>query len=226
MQTRPGRRASLVPIVLTLLAAASAGLVGLAAPGSASPTTHIVNIVEFAYSPSTVTVNVGDTVTWVHDSSSVPHSVTADDASFDSSPNCSFADEGACLGPNAKYSHTFTQPGTFHYQCRIHGSEMTGVVIVKSATTSTPKITAVNPASIKHGLANVKTTITGSGFVTGITIKISGTGVTISSPHRVDADHLTMLLTVSSTAAKTARNVTVTNVDGGTYTKTGGLKIT
>jgi plastocyanin len=218
-------RSGLVALSLAFLAGMSALVVGVA-PDTASATTHTVSIVEFSFSPSNITINVGDTVKWVHDSSSVQHSVTADDGSFDSSPNC----PPTCLGANSTFSHTFTKAGTFRYYCRIHGGPggvgMSGIVTVKSSTTSHPKVTAVNPSSIRHGAKNVKTTITGSGFVTGIKIKFSGKGITISSPHRVDSKHLTMLLTVSSTAAKTSRSVTVTNVDGGTFTKTGALKIT
>ena len=133
--------------------------------------------------------------------------MTADNGSFDSSPHCSGSDESACLGANATYSHTFTTAGSFRYYCRIHGAPggvgMSGIVVVKSVTTSKPRITAVNPTTIKHGAKNVNFVITGTAFATGIKIKISGTGITITSPHRVDADHLQMMLTVSSTTAKT-----------------------
>jgi plastocyanin len=213
-------------LVLALLAGLSVLVVAAAPDHASAAVTKTVNIVEFAFSPSSVTVNVGDTVKWVHDSSSVSHSVTADDGSFDSSPSC----PPTCLGANSTFSHTFTKAGTFRYYCRIHGAPggvgMSGTVIVKSVAMSHPTITAVNPTSVKHGTSNVKFVITGTQFSTGIKIKIGGTGITISSPHRVDADHLSMLLTIASTAPKTARNVTVTNVDGGTFTKASALKVT
>jgi plastocyanin len=227
MQSRVRVRSGFVPLLLAFFAGLSVLVVG-AVPSTASATTHTVTINSqtLSYSPATITINVGDTVKWVHDSLNVPHSVTALDGSFDSSPHCSYTDEAACLGPNATYSHTFTKAGTFKYDCRIHGSIMSGTVVVKGATTSKPKITAVNPTTIKHGAKNVKFVITGSGFVTGIKIKISGAGIAITSPHRVDADHLQMMLTVTSTAGKTARSVTVTNVDGGTFTKAAAVKVT
>jgi len=174
-------------------------------------------------------VNLGDTVKWVHDSSTVPHSVSADNGSFESGASCSFSATASCLGANATFSHTFTKAGTFGYYCRIHGGPggvgMSGTVIVKGAV-SHPTITSVQPASVKHGTSKVKVTITGTHFAPGAKIKVSGTGITITSPTRVDAAHLTMLVTTAATAPKTARNVTVTNLDGGTITKTAALKVT
>jgi plastocyanin len=233
MQSRARIRSGFVALTLAFLAGLSVLVVGVAQnTASAAPTTHTVNISSstFSFAPSTITINVGDTVKWVHDNSPIGHSVTADNGSFDSSPHCSGTNESACLGANATYSHTFTTAGTFRYYCRIHGAPggvgMSGIVVVKASTKSTPKITAVNPTTIKHGAKNVKFVITGTGFVTGIKIKISGAGITITSPHRVDADHLQMMLTVTTTAGKTARSVTVTNVDGGTFTKAAALKVT
>ena len=50
----------------------------------------------------------------------------------------------------------------------------------------------------------------GTGFVPGSVVTISGTGVTASTTF-VDATHLTALVSVTSGAATTNRNVTVTN---------------
>jgi LPXTG-motif cell wall-anchored protein len=91
----------------------------------------------FTFNPSAVTIHVGDTVTWQHDSSSTMHSVTADDGSFDSSPNC----PPTCLGANSSFSHTFNTAGTFRYYCKIHGGPggagMSGTVTVLAATPTT-----------------------------------------------------------------------------------------
>lgn len=97
--------------------------------GGATASVHLADI---AYSPHTVTIAVGDTVQWVNDDP-IQHSVTADDGSFDSSPRC----PTACLNQGATFSHTFTSAGTFSYHCRIHGSAMTGTVVVRAAVTTT-----------------------------------------------------------------------------------------
>ncbi len=69
--------------------------------------------------PQTVTIKAGQTVAWKFDDGSIVHNVTGSGwASND-------MDSGY-------YTHTFTAPGTYDYQCTIH-SGMTGVVIVTAA---------------------------------------------------------------------------------------------
>jgi plastocyanin len=71
--------------------------------------------------PHDVVVHVGGTVTWVHRDSSLNHHVVADDGSFDSNPTCGHPG-GVCMKGGDRYSHTFLQPGTVRYYCRLHGS--------------------------------------------------------------------------------------------------------
>lgn len=90
-----------------------------------------VDVRDNSFAPATVTITAGDTVTWTQ-SGANPHSVTADDGSFDSSPDC----PPACMGPGAEFAHTFEDPGEFGYYCKIHGSPgqgMAGTVIVNAA---------------------------------------------------------------------------------------------
>ena len=71
------------------------------------------------YSPDEVDVSVGDAVTWVN-SDDAPHTVTANDASFDSGN----------MAPHQSYSFTFTKAATYEYHCIYH-PWMTGEVTVK-----------------------------------------------------------------------------------------------
>lgn len=90
-----------------------------------------VDVRDNEFAPSSATVTVGDTVTWTQ-SGSNPHSVTAEDGSFDSGPNC----PPACMGPGDTFSETFTEPGEYGYYCKIHGSPgqgMSGTVVVEAA---------------------------------------------------------------------------------------------
>jgi plastocyanin len=228
MHSRARLHTRVIPLLLALVAGMSVVVLAASPSPAASPaaaTTHTVHIVEFSFSPPTVTVNVGDTVKWLHDGTATMHSVTADNGSFDSSPNC----PPTCLGANATFSHTFTKAGTFRYYCRIHGAPggvgMSGTVIVKSSAPA-PTITKVVPAAVKHGTKNDKLTITGTNFATGIKVKVSGTGVTVSAVHRTDAGHLTVTVSVTAAAAKTKRNVTVTNPSGAAVTKAAALTVT
>lgn len=69
----------------------------------------VVTITDFVFTPTTLTVKVGDTVTWTNKDEE-PHTVVANDGSFHS-PG---------LDTNATYSYTFTKPGNFDYICSIH----------------------------------------------------------------------------------------------------------
>ncbi len=85
--------------------------------GCGSGTTN-VNIQDFYFSPSTVTVSPGTTVTW-RNNGSMNHTVTADGGAFSS----------GTMGPGATYTYTFSTPGTYTYRCTIHPG-MTATVVV------------------------------------------------------------------------------------------------
>jgi plastocyanin len=91
-----------------------------AAPATSKPGT-VVHIRDDAFTPATITVRAGDTVTFVNDDDDA-HTATADDASWDS--------EG--LNQGEKWTHTFAKPGTIAYHCTVHPM-MHGIVIVKAA---------------------------------------------------------------------------------------------
>jgi plastocyanin len=82
-----------------------------------------VTISDFQFAPASVTVDVGDTVTWTNDGPT-PHSATADDRSFDT----------GILDAGQSRSETFDQAGTFAYFCTPHPN-MRGTVTVRAAST-------------------------------------------------------------------------------------------
>ena len=129
---RPSRPGAALAILSLLAAVALAGLAGASTPAGATGTTVTVHLIAASFTPGTVTIDVGDRVTWVNDDQ-VDHTVTADDGSFNSSPDC----PDTCMGQGATYTHTFTKAGTFTYTCLIHGASMSGTVIVRAAPTTT-----------------------------------------------------------------------------------------
>jgi len=68
------------------------------------------------------TIPVGSTVTWTW-SGSLPHSVQ-------SQGSTSFASSATMTG-NGTYAVTFTAPGTYQYDCAVHGQLMTGTIVVR-----------------------------------------------------------------------------------------------
>src|ERR1700758_2402380 len=77
-----------------------------------------VTIDNFAFSPATLTVKAGSTVTWTNRDEE-PHPVAGSDGSFHS-PG---------MGTGATFAHTFSTAGTFDYVCSIHPM-MRGTVVV------------------------------------------------------------------------------------------------
>jgi len=87
---------------------------------SKQPTTveaNTVKISNFAFSPQTLTVKPGTTVTWINEDS-IPHTIKAD--MFNSSN----------LSKGDKFTFTFADKGTFDYICGVHPS-MTGKIVVE-----------------------------------------------------------------------------------------------
>ena len=80
------------------------------------------------YRPDDITLVIGinDTVTWTNDDSSA-HTVTSTSAA-----PCASFDSGN-MNSRAAYTHTFTVPGTYQYDCKYH-AWMTGAIVVKAGT--------------------------------------------------------------------------------------------
>jgi len=76
------------------------------------------------FSPSEVTIGIGDSVTW-HNDSTAAHTVTSGNP--EDGPDGVF-DSGLFMGGET-FSHTFTESGEYQYFCQIH-PWMTGTVIV------------------------------------------------------------------------------------------------
>lgn len=82
-----------------------------------------VTIQDFAFGPASVTVNVGDTVTWTNQDD-IGHTATADGGQFDT----------GILNKGQSGSATFDTAGTFTYYCQPHPN-MKGTIVVQAAST-------------------------------------------------------------------------------------------
>jgi plastocyanin len=128
-----------------------------------------VTIKNFAFSPGTTSVSVGDTITWTNQDSA-PHTATASDGSFDT----------GILQKGKSGSHTFTKAGTFAYICSVHPS-MKGTVTVAAAsggssggnspssTTATPSTTTPdNGSNLPHTGFDLLVVVLLAGLMTGV----------------------------------------------------------
>ena len=80
-----------------------------------------VTIADFSFSPGSLTINQGDTVTWVNNGPT-PHSATANNGSFNT----------GILKAGQSASHTFDQAGTYSYYCQPH-PYMKATIVVQAA---------------------------------------------------------------------------------------------
>jgi plastocyanin len=103
----------------TLLLVLAASTAGAAAVDKPPAHEHVVTIKVFQYQPAEVTVNAGETVKW-ENQDIVPHTVTADDGSFQS----------GTIDPGKSWSYTPKTAGRFTYTCTPHPN-MHGVLVVQ-----------------------------------------------------------------------------------------------
>jgi hypothetical protein len=87
-----------------------------------------------------------------------------------------------------------------------------------------PAITSVSPASIARG-TSITMTITGTDFVNGAQVTISGNKVTVGKTTWISKTSMTVVLTATSSAVTGLRSVTVTNPDLGSATKANSLTV-
>jgi len=121
MQVPAIRHRMLSTLAVVAMALAVIGLLGGSREASAQSDTT-VTIANFAFSPGTITVQAGTTVTWVNNDS-VAHTATGDNGEFDT----------GSISPCGSASITFDTAGTFAYHCTIHPN-MTASITVQAAS--------------------------------------------------------------------------------------------
>ncbi len=184
--------------------------------------------------PSTITVDVGDSITWKYPAGE-PHTVTflgpkaspppPTDPS-DSAPaggttydGTTYTSSGFVLGGKT-YTLTFSKAGTYKYYCLIHG-EMVGTVVVQPAGTAYP----ISPGSVDaqistllstdlqaagNSVANFPYTAGGPHLVAGISPGLGAAPPTSASVVRfLDGDSLSD----TSVSVAAGSTVTWTNLD-------------
>lgn len=105
-------------IVIGLLMLSVVSITESCKKSSDIPGANEVFIQGMAFSPSTITVTAGTTVTWTN-KDGVAHTVTSTTSLFDS----------GSISAGGTYSHTFSTAGTFPYLCTVHPT-MTATVKV------------------------------------------------------------------------------------------------
>jgi plastocyanin len=115
VKLQPGTHVKFKAIGSPLLALAMMGI--WAVSEAAAP--NSIEVKNFMFTPTTLTVNVGARVSWVNKDDE-PHTVVSDTGLFRS----------GALDTDESFSFKFDKPGTYHFTCSIH-PRMVGTIIVK-----------------------------------------------------------------------------------------------
>jgi amicyanin len=112
-------------VAASLGAATATMLTAVVLPGWAQSAgaAGAVSIDNFTFTPPTLTVKAGTTVTWTN-RDDIPHGIASSDNAFAKSK---------AMDTDQDYSFTFTAPGTYKYFCYIH-PHMVGTIVVQAAT--------------------------------------------------------------------------------------------
>jgi plastocyanin len=121
------RRSTVLPAALMALVGLTLGACGSsgtktssAVPGAGTPAGgHLVTIKGYAYEPAKLTIKAGTAVD-VANKDSEPHTLTADDKSFDTGN----------IEKGKSKALTLGAPGTYHYYCTLH-PYMKGTITVQ-----------------------------------------------------------------------------------------------
>ena len=112
--------------------------------------THTINSGSYYYSPSSLTISLGDTVNWYNDGGF--HNVNADINAITDEPYNnpeSFVSAATAVVGELIYSHVFTIPGEYNYDCSIGSHAANGMVgTINVEMTNDITTPAVNPVNI------------------------------------------------------------------------------
>lgn len=87
---------------------------------------HEVTVGDNFFSPSELTIQVGDTVRWVNAEGGFSHNVTSNTGAWAQSTTA----------PSFEFEVVFNSPGSFPYRCTVHPAQMTGTITVEGETQS------------------------------------------------------------------------------------------
>ncbi|HSM69483.1 MAG TPA: plastocyanin/azurin family copper-binding protein [Xanthomonadales bacterium] len=106
--------------------AALAGAFLLYLPLAAIAAVHEVTVGDNFFSPSELTIQVGDTVRWINAEGGPDHNVTSNTGAWAQSPTA----------PSFTFEVVFNSPGSFPYRCTVHPAQMTGTITVEGEASS------------------------------------------------------------------------------------------
>ncbi len=97
------------------------------------PVIHVVpvSIGDNFFSPASMTIISGDTVKWTYATGSSAHTTTCDGTGGTTLPSGGTTWDSGVLSAGGIYKKAINVPGNYTYICTIHGTAMSGTIVVQ-----------------------------------------------------------------------------------------------
>lgn len=125
------RTLKLVAIAVAALALSGAVATAAKAPSKPKSKPKEVSVADFYFGPEKLTLKKGQSVDWVWaESNTYPHDVHLKSGPKGLKGKASYSTKTTAV-TDAEFEKTFTTPGTYHFICTIHPTQMHMTIVVK-----------------------------------------------------------------------------------------------
>ncbi len=125
------RALRLVAIAVVALALSGAAATAANAPSKPKSKPKEVLVADFYFGPEKVTLKKGQSIDWVWaEANTYPHDVHLKSGPKGLRQRGSYSTKTTAV-TDAEFEKTFTTPGTYHFICTIHPTQMRMTVVVK-----------------------------------------------------------------------------------------------
>jgi plastocyanin len=121
----------LVAVMVVALALSGAVAAAAKAPSQSKSKPKEVSVADFYFGPETLTLKKGQSINWVWaEGNTYPHDVHLKSGPKGLKGKATYSTKTTAV-TDAEFEKTFTTPGTYHFICTIHPTQMHMTVVVK-----------------------------------------------------------------------------------------------
>ncbi|HEX4306221.1 MAG TPA: plastocyanin/azurin family copper-binding protein [Solirubrobacterales bacterium] len=121
----------LVAVMVVALALSGAVATAANAPSKSKSKPKEVSVADFYFGPEKVTLKKGQSIDWVWaEGNTYPHDVHLKSGPKGLKGKATYSTKTTAV-TDAEFEKTFTTPGTYHFICTIHPTQMHMTVVVK-----------------------------------------------------------------------------------------------
>lgn len=125
------RSLKLVAVAVVALALSGAVATAADAPSNSRSKPKEVSVADFYFGPEKLTLKKGQSVDWVWaEANTYPHDVHLKSGPKGLKGKASYSTRTTAV-TDAEFEKTFTTPGTYHFICTIHPTQMRMTIVVK-----------------------------------------------------------------------------------------------